>query len=161
MIALAAAMQPEIEMIKGAVEAPGIIKWNDFEFLKGRLCGQDVVAVHTGVGKVFSALVTQKLIDTFTPSALIFSGIGGSLNPELHRGDIVIGKDAVQHDLDATMFGFERGQVPYTDYRIIQSDKKLMDIALGYEDEKLKNRKNPHGRSVFFKRRGSGVRIPD
>ena len=138
MIALTAAMQPEIELIRAAAEEPRITKWNSWEFVQGRLCGKEIAAVRTGVGKVLSAAVTQKMIDLFNPEAVILSGIGGSINPEFRRGDIVIGTESIQHDMDATLFGFERGRIPYTDYHIIPSDSRLTDIALEYEASPVK-----------------------
>ena len=36
---------------------------------------------------------------------VIFSGVAGSLDARLKIGDVVIGRDIVQHDVDATAFG--------------------------------------------------------
>ncbi|MBI9105886.1 MAG: 5'-methylthioadenosine/adenosylhomocysteine nucleosidase [Spirochaetales bacterium] len=138
MIAIIAAMQPEIKLIKDSVENPEKIVWKDWEFVCGKLSGKEIVAVQTGVGKVLAALVTQRMIDVFSPSAIIMTGIAGALNPDLHRGDIVVGTDCLQHDMDATVFGFKRGQIPYTDYRIIESDPALVAAALSYPAEKLR-----------------------
>ncbi|HAK46542.1 MAG TPA: 5'-methylthioadenosine/S-adenosylhomocysteine nucleosidase, partial [Spirochaeta sp.] len=110
MIALSAAMQPEIELIKKNIESSEIVIWNDWEFITGRLFGQDVVAVQTGVGKVLAAAVTQRIIDQFEPEAVIMSGIGGSINPDYQRGDLVLGLESVQHDFDTTAVGFKRGE---------------------------------------------------
>ena len=138
MIALIAAMKPEIQLIKESLTDAERIPWNDFEFVHGKLNGREVVAVQTGVGKVLSALVTQKIVDDFSPSAIIMSGIAGSLRSDLHRGDIIVGRDSIQHDMNATLFGFERGQIPYTDYRIIESDPALVEAAMSYGAEKLR-----------------------
>jgi 5'-methylthioadenosine/S-adenosylhomocysteine nucleosidase len=138
LIALIAAMQPEIQLIKDTVKNPEKIIWKNWEFIRGTLCGREIVAVQTGVGKVLSALVTQKMIDMFNPSAIIMTGIAGAVNPDLDRGDIVVGTDCIQHDMDATLFGFKRGQIPYTDYHIVNSDKHLIDAAMSYPEEKLK-----------------------
>jgi 5'-methylthioadenosine/S-adenosylhomocysteine nucleosidase len=102
------------------------------------LRGHEIVAVQTGVGKVLSAIVTQHLIDAFSPSAVIMSGVAGALNPGLEKGDILIGTDSIQHDMDATRFGFKRGQIPYTNYHIIPSDRMLLEIARSYKKENLK-----------------------
>jgi len=131
-------MQPEIQLIKQSVLNPERIIWKDWEFIRGRLNGREIVAVQTGVGKVLAALVTQKLIDMFEPSAIIMTGIAGAISPDLHRGDIVLGTDCLQHDMDATLFGFKRGQIPYTDYRIVESDTALVEAAMSYTKEQLK-----------------------
>ena len=43
---------------------------------------------------------------------------------------MVVSRDCIQHDLDATALGFELGQVPYTDYRILRADPRLVELAL-------------------------------
>ena len=125
-------MRQEIELIKKSIITPEIINWNGWEFLTGELFGNEVVAVQTGVGKVLAAAVTQRMIDQFNPSAIIMSGIAGSINPDLHKGDVVIGTESIQHDFDSTPFGFKRGEIPYTEYSIIPSDKRLIEIALSW-----------------------------
>ena len=131
-------MQSEIELIKHSVADAQTVKWHEWEFVKGKLHGREIVAVQTGVGKVLAAIVTQHLIDAFEPAAVIMTGIGGSINPDFHRGDIVIGTDSIQHDMDSTLFGYKRGEIPYTPYRIIPSDPYLVEIAMAYKTEPLK-----------------------
>ncbi len=122
--------------IKAFIENSSItetVSWNGFTFYKGRLENRDVVIAKTGVGKVLSALISQKMIDIFSPSAVLFTGIAGSLNNTLDIGDILIGRDTVQHDIDATRFGFKRGEIPYSGYRFIDSDKTLFNLASTYK----------------------------
>jgi len=104
--------------------------WKGFIFHEGRFCGKNVVIVKSGVGKVFAAMTTQKLIDEYNPLSVIFTGVAGGLNEKLKIGDIVVGKDCVQHDLDAIKLGFLRGAIPYTDYRFFESDTTLYTHAL-------------------------------
>ena len=132
-------MKPEIDLIKKSVQNAERKNWNGWEFVRGTLAGREIVAVQTGVGKVLAALVTQHLIDEYSPSAIIMTGIAGSVNPEIRRGDILVGRDCMQHDMDATLFGFKRGQIPYTDYRIIDSDPALVETALAYGGEKIRS----------------------
>ncbi len=92
-----------------------------------------VLIAKTGVGKVLSAMVTQRLIDSFPIERIIFTGIGGGIDPALHIGTVVIAEDCVQHDFDATAVGFERGRIPYTPYRFIRCDEGLVRTALTCE----------------------------
>ena len=105
-------------------------KWHEFTFFTAELFGKDVVIMRTGFGKVFAAMMCQKLIDTYELASIIFTGVAGSINPELKIGDIVIGKDCMQHDLDAEELGFSRGAIPLTSYKIFVTDKKLRNLAL-------------------------------
>ena len=91
--------------------------------------GKKVVVVKCGVGKVFAALTTQKLIDFYTPEFLVFTGVAGALNPDYEIGDIVLAEDCVQHDLDATGIGIPRGTIPYTNHRFFSSDENLINKA--------------------------------
>lgn len=84
-----------------------------------------IVLTKTGIGKVFSAMITQHLIDHFSPDIVIFTGVTGSINPNINIGDIVIAEKCVQYDLDVTELGFEIGSIPYTDYRYFESDKNF------------------------------------
>jgi 5'-methylthioadenosine/S-adenosylhomocysteine nucleosidase len=74
-------------------------------------------------------MLTQHLIDKYSPSALVFTGLAGGLNPKLEVGDIVLGTDCVQHDMDARAMGIPRGQIPYTEIRFLKSDQTLLDCA--------------------------------
>ncbi len=139
MIAIIAAMDPELRMIRNSIQNRQIENWNGYEFIQGRLGGKEVVAVRCGVGKVLTALITQRLCDEYSPSAIIMSGIAGSINPEILLGDIVAARDCIQHDLDATMFGFSRGEIPYSGIRIVEADTHLFNTALGFSDESVKS----------------------
>lgn len=101
-----------------------------FTFYEGSIHDKDVVISKSGVGKVFAAMTAQKLIDTYNPNCLVFTGIAGALNTSLEIGDIIVTEDCMQHDLDVTALGFTIGTIPYTDYRIFSSDANLQKIAL-------------------------------
>jgi adenosylhomocysteine nucleosidase len=75
----------------------------------GRLGGRPAVVAVTGVGKVNAAMTTALLIERFSPTAAIFSGVAGALDPELQPGDVVIGETLVQHDL---VYHTDEGAVP-------------------------------------------------
>ena len=50
-------------------------------------------------------------------------------------GDIVIGKELVQHDFDTTAFGDEKGYITGTG-KIFKSDSRLIDMYKNYISEK-------------------------
>ncbi len=68
-------------------------------FVMGTLKGRTVVVASTGTGKVNAAMCATLLVDHFSPAEIIFSGIAGSINPDLHPGDIVIGEKTAHHDM--------------------------------------------------------------
>ncbi len=89
-----------------------IIKKASMDFYEGILAGKKVVVVRSGIGKVNAGICAQILADVFSVDAIINTGIAGSLNKNINIGDIVLSTDVVQHDMDATGFGYRKGQIP-------------------------------------------------
>jgi adenosylhomocysteine nucleosidase len=56
------------------------------------------VVGRSGVGKVNAGIITALLINQFNPSAILFSGTAGGVDPALRQGDVVIGAAVGQHD---------------------------------------------------------------
>ena len=84
-------------------------------FTCGRLLGTDVVIARAGVGKVNAAVCAQTMALIYEPELIINSGVSGALSPDLRVGDVVIGTDVVQHDVDTTALGDEPGFVSTVD----------------------------------------------
>jgi len=112
--------------------------WNKIVFYEGVLERKRVVIVKSGLGKVFAAVVCQKLIDLFKPSKIIFTGVAGGINSRLNIADVIISKDCMYHDLDCTAMGIKRGQIPFTKFRFFKADPKLRKLALKTRIEKHK-----------------------
>lgn len=128
-IGIIGAMELEVEELKKAMTVSKIEKRAGMEFYEGTLSGVPVVIVRSGVGKVNAALCTQILADLFQVSHIINTGISGSLNAKLDIGDILISKDALHHDVDATIFGYKPGEVPQLGLREFPADEKLAGLA--------------------------------
>ncbi len=124
------ALDAEIDEYIKHLENPKIKNWQEFVFYEGQFCKKNIVIVKSGMGKVFAALTTQKLIDTYDPQAIIFTGVAGSLNIEHNIGDIIVAKDCIQHDFDARELGSARGAIPYTNYRFFETNEYLRTLAL-------------------------------
>lgn len=69
-----------------------------YVFRVGSLNGRQVVVGRSGIGKVNAAIVATLLIREFNPSAILFSGTAGAIDPDLLPGDVVIGATVAQHD---------------------------------------------------------------
>jgi len=136
MIALIGALDAEIEEFLRQAEDVRVEHWGPprtslQSVYHCRLLGQQVVIARSGVGKVMAAAVSQRIISKYNPRQLIFTGIAGALNPQLRIGDLVLGAELMQHDLDATALGFRRGEIPYTDQQICRGDEMLLNAAAG------------------------------
>lgn len=124
------AMAGEIVESRANLQEVSTSSWHGFEISRGRIDDEQVCIAVSGVGKSLSAMLCQHLIDVHDPDQILFTGVAGALNPALEIGDTVIARDCIIHDMDATALGFQRGEIPYTPYRVISCDAELISRAL-------------------------------
>ena len=89
----------EIAPIEKRLQESREVSVRGYVFRVGTLDGQQVVIGRSGAGKVNAAIITTLLIGQFNPSALLFSGTAGAVDPALNQGDVVIGATVAQHDV--------------------------------------------------------------
>lgn len=97
--AILGAFGEEVEIIEARLIQPQHHTLLGMDFVTGKLKQRRIVLAQTGIGKVNAAMTTALLIHEFCPSAVIFTGIAGGIDPELSPGDIVIGEKVAHHDL--------------------------------------------------------------
>ncbi len=129
MLGIIGAMEEEVEELRGCMTEVSVMETAGMRFCRGSLRGTEAVVVRSGIGKVNAGICTQILADRFAVDAVINTGIAGSLSPEIHIGDIVLSTDAVQHDMDATGFGYPKGQIPRVDTLAFAADPRLRQLA--------------------------------
>ena len=115
MIGIIGALDIELERLIGAMQGPVHREISGVPFTCGRLLGTDVVIARAGVGKVNAAVCAQTMALIYEPELIINSGVSGALSPDLRVGDVVIGTDVVQHDVDTTAMGDGPGFVSTVD----------------------------------------------
>ena len=98
-----------METLKAHMTTTNITTKANKEFHEGTTNATPVVNVRSGVGKVNDALCVQILADLFQVTAIINTGVAGSLNAALDIGDILISMDALHHYVDSTIFGYMTG----------------------------------------------------
>ena len=128
-IGIIGAMEVEVAILKEKMEDVRIIKKASMDFYEGILAGKKVVVVRSGMGKVNAGICAQILADVFSVDAIINTGIAGSLNKNINIGDIVLSTDVVQHDMDATGFGYRKGQIPQMPVFFFNADDNLRRLA--------------------------------
>ena len=129
MIGIIGAMEDEVAQLKKNMEIEETTEVASLSFCRGKLSGKEVVVVRSGIGKVNAAICTQILVDQFHVDVIINTGIAGSLDAEIDIGDIVISTDAVEHDMDASIFGDPIGQIPQMDTFSFPADESLVKLA--------------------------------
>ena len=128
-IGIIGAMEVEVAILKEKMEDVRIIKKASMDFYEGILAGKKVVVVRSGIGKVNAGICAQILADVFSVDAIINTGIAGSLNKNINIGDIVLSTDVVQNDMDATGFGYRKGQIPQMPVFFFNADDNLRRLA--------------------------------
>ena len=129
MIGIIGAMDEELAILLELMEIERDIVKADMHFKIGTLDNKNIVVVRCGIGKVNAAICTQILIDDFKVDKVINVGIAGGIGKDVCPGDVVIGTSLVQHDVDATNFGYELGQVPRLDTLEFKCDDNLIELA--------------------------------
>ena len=124
--AIVSAMHEELRallpMLDGARRVT--IAGRDFEL--GTVHGRPVVLVLSGIGKVAAATTAALLIHAFDVAELVFTGVAGGLGDGVRVGDVVLARQLVQHDMDASPL-FPRFEVPLTGRSRFGTDSDLSD----------------------------------
>ena len=124
MIGIIGAMEEEVKALADMMSGVETATVAGMVFKKGQFKGKDVVVVRSGIGKVNAAVCTQILADRYNVDCVINTGVAGSLKNEINIGDIVISSDAIQHDMDATGFGYKMGVF---EGRVVSGDQFITD----------------------------------
>ena len=138
MIGIIGAMKEEVDSILSLMPDKEQTIHYGVKFYTGTINGKSCIVSKSGVGKVNAARSTQIMIDKFNPAYIINIGSAGALDPRLEIGDIVISDSCVQHDVDITAFGHEKGYI--AGIRYIQADSGLVEkckkaIEMSVEDK--------------------------
>lgn len=129
-IGVIGAMDVEVELLKERLDDRVTTVRAGMEFSEGTLGGQAAVVALCGIGKVNAAVCTQILVDLYGVTHVVNTGIAGSLDTSIDIGDLVVSTDVVHHDVDATAFGYQPGQVPGLDAFSFAADESLRATAI-------------------------------
>jgi len=102
MIGIISAMQEEIQTLLDNLKNKTTTKKGMRTYYQGLLFNKPVVLVFSRWGKVAAATTVTQLINDFKIDEIIFTGVAGSIQEYINIGDIVIGKNLYQHDMDAS-----------------------------------------------------------
>lgn len=108
-------------------------------YYTGTLYNQKVILVFSRWGKVASAATTTQLINDFDVNEIIFTGVAGGIIKTLNIGDVVIGKNLFQHDLNASPF-YEKLEIPILKKKYLKTSNS--DKLLAATNQFLQNYSN-------------------
>ncbi len=127
-IGIIGAMEIEVVRLKEQLNNRKEINKSNFTFYTGQINSADIILLQSGIGKVNAAIGATLLIDNFNPDCIINTGAAGGIKGTVSVGDIVISTQAAHHDMDCTVFGYQRGQVPGMP-AFFTANKKLIELT--------------------------------
>ena len=127
-IAIIGAMEEEVALIRQQLQNKEEKTIANIAFYTGEINNTKIILLKSGIGKVNAALATTLLIQLYKPDYVLNTGSAGGFYDQLEIGDIVISTEVRHSDADATVFGYEYGQIPQMPARYIP-DAKLLTIA--------------------------------
>lgn len=127
-IAVIGAMEEEVELLRATLENATTETIANSEYTQGTYKDKDVILLKSGIGKVNAAMSTTILLEKYQPDVVINTGSAGGYDENLDVGAIVISDEVRHHDVDATIFGYEMGQVPQMPVGF-KADARLMEVA--------------------------------
>ncbi|WP_070120760.1 5'-methylthioadenosine/S-adenosylhomocysteine nucleosidase [Bacillus marinisedimentorum] len=127
-IGIIGAMDEEVELLREKIADRNETSVAGCDFYCGTIGGLDVVLLKSGIGKTNAAMATAILNERFKPDYVINTGSAGGFHQKLDVGDVVISEEVRHHDVDATIFGYEYGQVPQMPAGY-KPDPYLVDVA--------------------------------
>jgi adenosylhomocysteine nucleosidase len=110
-LAIVSAMPEEIAGVLESLTDVRIQEFGRRQFHVGFFHGVETIVVFSRWGKVAAAATVTQLLASFPVEQLVFGGVSGGTEPNLSIGDIVIGTELIQHDMDASPL-FARYEVP-------------------------------------------------
>ena len=97
------------------------------DFWRGVLHGQPVVLALSGIGKVAAATTATVLAEHLGAERIVFTGVAGGVGDGVRVGDVVVARDFVQHDMDASPL-FPRWELPGYGRALLACDARLVAL---------------------------------
>jgi adenosylhomocysteine nucleosidase len=125
-LAIVSAMHEELRALLPLLTQRQTLRLAGREFHQGEIHGHAVVLVLSGIGKVAAATTAVLLMQAFNTRQLVFTGVAGGLHQGVVVGDVVVARQLLQHDMDASPL-FPRFEVPLTGRSRFAADADLAD----------------------------------
>ena len=128
-IGIIGAMEQEVAQLKEKMTDGKVTTIASMDFWEGTLSGTPAIVVRSGIGKVNAGICAQILASVYQVDVILNTGIAGSLSNEINIGDIVLSTDLVQHDMNASGFGYALGQIPGMEQFSFVADEEIRALA--------------------------------
>jgi adenosylhomocysteine nucleosidase len=135
-LALVAAMHEELAAVLEMMPDERKQTHAGREFWCGHWHGHEVVVVLSRIGKVAAATTAAALIEHFGVTRMVFTGVAGGLGPGVKVGDLVVARELLQHDMDASPL-FPVHEIPLTGRSRFATDQTMSDALVQASREVL------------------------
>ena len=129
-IGIIGAMDIEVCSLSSMLENSKTETFGNLEFNTGTIAGKKIAIVKCGIGKVFAAIAAEAMILKYSPRLIVNTGVGGALRKGLSPTDIVIAEKLLQHDMDTSALGDEKGLVSGINKIYFEADERANAILI-------------------------------
>jgi len=129
MIGVAASMEGELSSLKKQLKYRESKRVACFDFEIYDWEGGQIVTGICGTGKASAAAFCQAMIIGFSPRLIVNIGTAGSIDAGVKKKDLIVITDSVQHDFDASPFGYRKGELVEAGTIETASDERFIEIA--------------------------------
>lgn len=134
-IGIIGALDEEIALLLKRLRIQAVERQAGIRFVRGILSGKQVIICKSGWGKVNAALASQILIDRFRVKNLIFTGVAGTISPNINIGDLVVATKTQQWDVNFTAIGVPPGVIPLMKTTVFPANPRLVQAAVQAEKQ--------------------------
>lgn len=117
-------MPEEIEHLVEAMQIASTDTLAGRTYHLGSLAGRRIVLAQCRVGKAAASVSSTHLLTRFGASSLVFTGVAGGVAPEVRVGDVIVGSELAQHDMDASPL-FPPMEIPLTGQTWFRADPAI------------------------------------
>lgn len=128
LVGIIGAMDMEVNALKDLMDKAEVKKISGVDFYRGKIDGAQTVVAAAGIGKVNAAVCAQTMILTYAPDVIINVGVAGGLWDGFHIGDIAVADYVVEHDMDTSPVGDEKGFISGINTVKMACDKNIADM---------------------------------
>jgi adenosylhomocysteine nucleosidase len=96
---------------------------------RGYMHDKPVILALAGIGKVAAAMTATMLIERHHVQRILFTGVAGGIGADVKVGDVVLGQEYLQHDMDTSPL-FPKHEIPLTGISRFVANTDLFAIVL-------------------------------
>lgn len=130
MIGIIGAMAVEVENLIAIMAEEKTETISSVTYHIGKIKNISCVVAQCGIGKVAAAVCAQTMILKYQPRAVINIGVAGGMGQGVHIGDIVVSNGLVQHDVDTSALGDQKGMISGINLVTIPASERLLHLVL-------------------------------